>query len=157
MPSWVSEANLKAPLIAGVAYFNTDELSLITTHEVVERDILSIEKRHFVFGFNVVEIDDQRRLEFEGLIREVANVLDFSKDQDSIPMIAVIAHTSYAGDAIANETVALNRAKEFIQLMSQSGLPEEALMPIVSFVEDGQDAYPVRSVSFKVNYLKNTP
>ncbi len=157
LQTWASTSKIQATLLSGVGFYNTDELSIILTHEKVKRDILAIEKHYFIFDFNVSDLDETQQLEFKNLVNEVNNVLDFSREQDTIPMIAVIAHTSYAGDPGANETVALNRAKEFIQFMSESGLPAESMMPIVSFVEDvGDTQYPVRSVSFKVNYVKSS-
>lgn len=153
---WMAEAKNKANLVPGVGNYHTENLSLLSMNEVVRRDILAIEDRFFTFDFNVSELDQQQQLEFDRLIHEVNTLLDFSQEQDSVPLIAIIAHTNYSGDPKANERVAFNRAKQFIQFMKKSGIPEKSMVPIVNYLKDTDEAYPVRSVSFKVNYVKAT-
>jgi ribosome-binding factor A len=99
-------------------------------------------------------LDSAQNIKFSKLIDHIKSVYDFNFENDSVPVIVVIGHTSRAGNAVANKIVAFNRAKHFIERMIASGIPMETLVPTVSFREEGEDAYPLRSVSFKVKFVK---
>jgi OOP family OmpA-OmpF porin len=122
--------------------------------EIVIENIFNIEQHYFTFGYNVVKLDSIQKAEFKDLIKEINNVFDFNFKQDSVPVILVIAHTSYSGNAEANKLVAFRRAKQFMGLMIDAGIPMETMVPTVAFIEDNNDEYPIRSVSFKVKYVK---
>ena len=115
---------------------------------------MSIEKYYFVFNYKKVELNRDQKIKFNNLINEVNRVLDFNLSQDSVPVIVVIAHTSYDGNAEGNKKVAFERAQQFINLMINADIPMEVLVPKTDFIEDSDEGFPVRSVSFKVFYSK---
>lgn len=153
---WIKKALLKYPTITGVNNFDKTALLTLTNKSKVERKILSIESYFFVFKYQTVELNKEQKIKFNNLIDEVNTVLDFNFSQDSVPVIVVIAHTSYAGNAEANKNVAFKRAQQFINLMIDAGLPMEVLVPKTDYIEDIKEDFPVRSVSFKVIYSKPT-
>jgi len=122
--------------------------------KVVKREMPDIEKYYFVFKYNSFELDSAQTIKFIKLINHIKSVYDFNFENDSVPVIVVIAHTSRAGNAVANKIVAFNRAKHFIERMIALGIPMETLVPTVSFKEEEEDVYPLRSVSFKVKFVK---
>jgi len=69
-------------------------------------------------------------------------------------VIIVRAFTSNKGNTEANKEVAFSRAKQFIDLMVEAGVPMETLVPKIVIKEESDDPYPVRSVSFRVIYVK---
>ncbi len=117
-------------------------------------NFFNIEKYYFVFKYNSFKLDSAQKVKFAGLIKYIRKNYDFNFENDSVPVVVVIAHTSKSGNAVANKIVAFNRAKQFIRLMVKAGIPEETLVPTVSYKEEEQDSYPLRSVSFKVKYVK---
>ena len=119
-----------------------------------EKSFFNIEKYYFVFKYNSFKLDSAQKVKFAGLIKYIRKNYDFNFENDSVPVVVVIAHTSKSGNAVANKIVAFNRAKQFIRLMVKAGIPEETLVPTVSYKEEEQDSYPLRSVSFKVKYVK---
>ncbi|RLD91625.1 MAG: hypothetical protein DRJ09_00420 [Bacteroidetes bacterium] len=121
---------------------------------VINKSVFNIEKYYFVFKYNTFKLDSSQKIKFTKLIKNIKNVYDFNFKNDSIPVIVVIAHTSRAGNAEGNKIVAFNRAKQFIDLMVAAGIPMETLVPTVSYKEEEKDAYPLRSVSFKVKFVK---
>ena len=121
---------------------------------VVNKSIFDIEKYYFVFKYNSFKLDSAQKIKFTNLIEHIKSIYDFNFNNDSVPVIVVVAHTSKAGNAMGNKIVAFNRAKQFIDLMVGAGIPMEALVPSVSYKEDEEDAYPLRSVSFKVKFVK---
>jgi len=121
--------------------------------EVVKRSILAIENYYFIFEYNQSKLDSLQKIDFDLLIDEVKSVLDFSFDQDSVPTIEIISHTSFSGNPQANSDKAQQRADQFVDFMVAEGIPVETLVPVVVFVEDRKDKLPVRSVSFKVKYV----
>ncbi len=151
---WVKFANSKTIGITGVSFFDLSGLNILTSKKEVERISLSIEEYYFVFKYNKVQLNEKQKLKFATLIDEVNTVLDFNFSQDSVPVIIVIAHTSYEGNAEINEKIAFERAQQFINLMIDAGIPMEVLVPRTDFVEDIEEVYPVRSVSFKVTHSK---
>ncbi len=120
----------------------------------VVKNILAIEKHIFTFKYNVFELSKKQSEEFDKLITEVNNVLNFSFDQDSVPVIIVNSYTSYKGNTEANKIVAKHRAEQFVNMMIERGIPMETLVPKVKFIEDENNKYPIRTVSFKVKYVK---
>jgi OOP family OmpA-OmpF porin len=140
------------PGINQVEFTNIDKK--LKKKEIVHKNIFNIEKHYFTFEYNVVKLDSLQKAEFKNLIKEINNVFDFNFKQDSVPVILVIAHTSHSGNAEANKLVAFRRAKQFMGLMIDAGIPMESLVPTVAFIEDNNDEYPIRSVSFKVKYVK---
>ncbi len=119
-----------------------------------KKDILDIEKYYFVFKYNSFKLDSVQKVKFIELIKHIKRVYDFNFKNDSVPVIIVTAHTSRAGNAVANKLVAFNRAKQFIGLMIDAGIPMETLVPKVVFREEENDSYPLRSVSFSVKFVK---
>lgn len=152
--NWLANTLLKYYTIAGVDKFDKTALYVLTNKSQVEREILSIEEYYFVFKFKTVQLDENQRIKFKNLIDEVNTVLDFNFSQDSVPVIVVISHTSYEGNPEANKKVAFERSQQFIDLMITAKLPMEVLVPKTDFIEDIEEDYPVRSVSFKVIYSK---
>ncbi len=120
----------------------------------VKRNILAIEKHYFTFKYNVFELSAKQTEEFDKLINEVNNVLNFNFNQDSVPIIIVNSYTSYKGNVEANKIVAKHRAEQFINMMIDKGIPLESLVPKVKFIEDEDVNIPLRTVSFKVKYVK---
>ncbi len=123
--------------------------------EQVKKNIFDIEKIYFVFNFNKVTLDSAQKIKFAQLIDKINQVYDFRFDQDSVPVIIVRGHTSTKGNLEANKKVAFDRAKQFIDLMVKAGIPMETLVPkVIVKKENDKDGYPVRSVSFRVKYVK---
>ncbi len=151
---WVTKSNIIYTSIPGISNLDISELNLLTSKVKVERVALAIEQFYFEFKHNVVELNSMQKIKFESLINEVNTVLDFNFVQDSIPVIIVISHTSYEGNAEANEKFAFDRAQQFINLMIVAGIPMEVLVPKADFIEDLEEIFPVRSVSFRVIYSK---
>ena len=99
-------------------------------------------------------MDSAQVKEFNALIKEVKNVLNFSFKQDSVPVIIVNSFTSYSGNIKGNKYVAQHRAEQFINLMIRYGIPQEVLVPKVRFIENYNNKFKNRSVSFQVKYIK---
>jgi len=157
--SWVNNALKKYIYITGVNIFNIDNLTLsnkdtLTIKAHVDSKKYSIEKFYFVFKYNTIELNKEQIVKFRSFIDEVKSVYDFNFSQDSVPVIIVMAHTSYVGNAIANKEVAFKRAHQFINLMIKAGIPMEVLVPKTDYIEDIGNTYPVRSISFEVTYSK---
>ena len=158
--SWVDSALNNYHSVSGVINFDIANISIIDEVEAVSIkshvDSLrpSIEKFYFYFKYNKVELDDEQKVKFDEFIGNVDAVYNFDFSQDSVPVIVVVAHTSYEGNAVANKKIAFTRATEFINLMIAAGIPMEVLVPKTDYVEDIEDAYPVRSISFRVVYSK---
>lgn len=151
---WVSNALKKYTSILGVNRFDKTGLFILTNKSKVEKRILSIEEYYFVFKYKTVQLNESQKIKFSNLIDEVNTVLDFNFSQDSVPVMVILAHTSYEGNKEANKNVAFDRAQQFINLMINAGLPMEVLVPKTDFIEEIEEDYPVRSVSFKVIYSK---
>ena len=114
----------------------------------------AIEEYIFIFKYTEVKLNEEQLARFENLITDINTLYNFDFEQDSVPVIMVIGHTSYEGNAKANEIVAYDRAEQFINLMINAEIPMEVLVPKTSFIEDETEKFPVRSVSFKVTYSK---
>ena len=125
-----------------------------TNIKKVEQHIFDIEKYFFTFKYNSFRLDSSQNIKFNQLIKKIKQVYSFNFNQDSVPVILIIAHTNKTGNAEANKLIAFKRAKQFINLMVAAGIPMETLVPTVSFIEENNDNYPVRSVSFKVKFVK---
>lgn len=157
---WVNNALQEYVNITGVNKFNIENLNIasnkdtLTVKAHVESKRLSIEKFFFVFKYNTIVLNEKQKVKFNSFIDEVKTVYDFDFSQDSVPVIIVVAHTSYEGNAIANKKVAFERAHQFINLMIKARIPLEVLVPKTDYIEDIGDVYPVRSISFKVAYSK---
>jgi hypothetical protein len=151
---WVYAMKLKYSGIPGINKVDFSKINALTSRKEVSRTCLSIEQYFFVFKYNIVELNEQQETKFSSLINEVNTVLDFNFSQDSVPVIIVIAHTSYEGNAEGNEKIAFDRAQQFINLMINAGIPMEVLVPKTDYIEDINEAFPVRSVSFRVIYSK---
>ena len=157
--SWLNNALKKYIYITGINQFNIDNLTISdkntsTIKEHVDSKKMSIENFYFVFKFNIIKLNDEQIIKFDNFINEVKSVYDFDFSQDSVPVIIVTAHTSYVGNAVANKKIAFKRAYQFISLMIKDGIPMEVLVPKTDFIEDINNGYPVRSISFKVTYSK---
>ena len=160
---WLLKSKEILPLIYGVdsVQYNvsvTDTVAKPKTvkekKKIVKRNILAIEKHVFTFKYNIFELSKKQSEEFGKLIDEVKRVLNFNFNQDSVPVIIVNSYTSYNGNATANKIVAKHRAEQFINMMIEKGIPVESLVPKVKFIEDENDKFPLRTVSFKVKYVK---
>ncbi len=156
--NWVNYALNRADGVPGIYYFdatgvNPEPQVEVVTPEVLQRSILAIENYYFIFEYNQGTLDSLQKIDFELLVHEVKSVLDFRFDQDSVPTIEVISHTSFSGNPEANSVKAQQRADQFVDFMVNAGLPVETLVPVVVFIEDLKDNLPVRSVSFKVKYV----
>lgn len=151
---WVSFAQNNYSRIVGVMELKIENIKQVTSKKVVERVKLSIEHYYFVFEYTIVELNSEQKIKFDSLINEVNTVLNFDFAQDSVPVIIVIGHTSYEGNPEANEKFAFDRASQFISLMIDAGIPMEVLVPKADFIEDIDEDFPIRSVSFKVIYSK---
>ena len=152
---WLNNAFNLWVNIPGLRGFDTTNYTLIdVNHTELQKSFLSIEEYFFIFKYNKVELSQEQKIRFKSLIEEVNTVLSFNFKQDSIPVIEVIGHTSYEGNKDANKIVAFERAQQFINLMIEAGIPMEVLVPKTDFIEENSNRYPIRSVSFKVIYVK---
>ncbi len=154
---WLNSLYRKYPMVFGVRKLNVDiRIPGLQKQQKqkVKKNILAIENHVFHFRYNVFSLDSVQIKEFDKLISEVNNVLNFNFQQDSVPVIIVNSFTSYAGNVEANKTIARHRADQFINLMIRHGIPQEVLVPKVRFVENYQNKYPIRSVAFQVKYVK---
>ncbi|HFB61805.1 MAG TPA: hypothetical protein ENJ69_02355 [Bacteroidetes bacterium] len=151
--AWLKTLYEKYPLVFGVEKLNVSA-SLQKKNKKVADNILAIEKHVFHFQYNVFSLDSSQIREFDKLVAEVKNVLNFSFQQDSVPVIVVNSFTSYAGNVEGNKYIARHRAEQFINRMIRHGIPQEVLVPKVRFIEDFNNEYPNRSVSFHVKYVK---
>jgi len=155
---WVDMALTNYTKVTGINELDIKSLLIINNTETVKKHVnskkLTIESYYFVFNYNTVKLDDKQVIKFNSFIAEVNSLLNFDFSQDSVPVIIVIGHTSYKGNASANKIVAFKRAQQFISLMAKAGIPIEVLVPKTSFIEDANNEFPVRSVSFKIVYSK---
>ncbi len=153
--TWIDEVQKMAQQVAGVGaiLFNFKKEK---SHQQIKskQDILALEKHSFNFGFNILKLDSAHEKQFKILISETKRVLNFSFQQDSVPVIVVLSHTSITGNKNSNFRIARHRAEQFINLMVHAGIPIEKLVPKVVFIENVKDGLPVRTVSFKVRYSK---
>ncbi len=119
------------------------------------RKILAIESQAYSFAYGVDQLDSTQQLSFKKLILDTKEILNFKSRGDSVPVIVVRSYTSRKGNMAANQRIAHTRAMRFIRWMQEAGIPMEMLVPKVRFIED-QDSgnYSVRTVSFKVKYVK---
>ncbi len=152
--SWMDMAINNYVKIAGVIKFNVNSLVFNDIPDTTSIKKLSIEAYYFVFKYKAITLNSTQKVKFSNLISEVNSFLNFDFDQDSVPVIVVIAHTSYLGNAVANKKVAFSRAKRFITLMEKAEIPTEVLVPKTSFIENTDKKFPARSVSFKIIYSK---
>ncbi len=150
---WIEFALKTYSFIAGVHDFNLEALNAPPI-KPSKRIPLTIEEYYFVFKYKEVKLSEEQKTKFKSLIDEVNRVLNFDFSQDSVPVIIVIGHTSYDGNAVANKKIAFERALQFITLMIEAGIPMEVLVPKTDYIEDIDADFPVRSVSFKVIYSK---
>ena len=151
--AWLKSLYKRYHRIFGVEKLNVSTL-LEKKNKKVVRNILAIEKHVFHFKYNVFALDSAQVKEFNALIKEVKNVLNFSFKQDSVPVIIVNSFTSYSGNIKGNKYVAQHRAEQFINLMIRYGIPQEVLVPKVRFIENYNNKFKNRSVSFQVKYIK---
>ena len=151
--TWMKTVYEKYPMIVGVEKLSVSA-SLEKKNGKVIDNILAIEKHVFHFKYNVFELDSTQAKEFDKLIKEVKNVLNFSFKQDSVPVIVVNSFTSYAGNVEGNKYIAQHRAEQFINRMIHHGIPQEVLVPKVRFIENFNHQFENRSVSFQVKYVK---
>ncbi len=151
--AWLKMLYARYPLVIGVEKLEVSA-SLERKNQKIVRNILAIEKHVFHFRYNVFSLDSAQVKEFDKLISEVKNVLNFSFNQDSVPVIIVNSFTSYAGNVEGNKYIAQHRAEQFINRMIRHGIPQEVLVPKVRFIEDFNNKYANRSVSFEVKYVK---
>jgi len=129
--------------------------TVVVKKEEVKKDIFDISKIYFVFKFNEVKLDSAQKIKFAKLISKIDKVYDFNFNNDSVPVIIVRGTTSRKGNVEANRLVAFERAKKFIELMVKAGIPIETLVPQIIIKENNDKTiYPVRSISFKVKYVK---
>lgn len=159
--NWLDFAKTNYRNILGVSYLNTDGIdetdeveTPINNDEEIKYAMSAIEKYIFIFKYTEVKLNEEQLAKFNNLIIDINTLYNFDFEQDSVPVIMVIGHTSYIGNAEANERVAYDRAEQFINLMINAEIPMEVLVPKTSFVEDETEKFPVRSVSFKVTYSK---
>lgn len=151
--AWIEK--LKAyPYLPGI-----NHLQVMVPKPVVKkpkmRKILAIESQAYVFPYGVDQLDSIQEVSFKKLISDTKEILNFNTQADSVPVIVVRSYTSRKGNLPANERVAHARAMRFIRWMQQAGIPMEMLVPKVKFIEDfDSDNYSVRTVSFKVKYVK---
>ena len=146
---WLQEAGKSATMLPGI-----HTIIFTDSTNAVSENILAIEKHTFIFPFNSFELTEKQKGEFRELIKEVKKMLHFNFDQDSVPVIEVLSHTSDNGNAPVNKLIARKRADQFIKLMIHQGLPPEVLVPKVVVTGPDNDSVPVRSVSFHVAYEK---
>ena len=151
--SWLKMLYNKYPMVFGVEKLKIS-ISSEKKNKKVVKNILAIEHHVFHFKYNVYSLDSAQAKEFDKLVAEVKNVLNFSFNQDSVPVIIVNSFTSYAGNVQGNKYIARHRAEQFINRMVRHGIPREVLVPKVQFIEDYKNKYPNRSVSFEVKYVK---
>jgi OOP family OmpA-OmpF porin len=143
---------LTVPGVSRIVFKQGEKVKV--TPKKIKKEIFDIEKIFFVFRFNEVKLDSVQKIKFDKLIKKINTVYDFSFNQDSVPVIIVRAFTSNKGNTEANKEVAFSRAKQFIDLMVEAGVPMETLVPKIVIKEESDDPYPVRSVSFRVIYVK---
>jgi hypothetical protein len=151
--SWLKTLYERYPMAYGVEKLNVSA-SLEKKNKTVTTNILAIEKHVFHFKYNVFSLDSAQIQKFDKLITEVKRVLNFNFNQDSVPVIVVNSFTSYAGNVEGNKYIAQHRAEQFINRMIRYGIPQEVLVPKVRFIEDFNNKYSNRSVSFQVKYIK---
>ncbi len=152
--TWIKMLYEKYPILFGVEKLRVTA-ALEKKNEKVIRNILAIEKYTFHFRYNVFELNSRQVKEFNKLIKEVKDVLNFSFKQDSVPVIVVNSFTSYAGEVKGNKYIAKHRAEQFIDRMIKYGIPQEVLVPKVRFIENFNNKFENRSVSFQVKYVKS--
>lgn len=159
--TWLTMLYRKYHFLAGVEKLSVNTLLEKKNKKLLEKknkkmikNILAIEKHVFHFKYNVFELDSTQVKDFDALIKEVKDVLNFSFKQDSVPVIVVNSFTSHAGNVEGNKVVAKHRAEQLINRMIQYGIPQEVLVPKVRFIENFNHKFQNRSVSFKVKYVK---
>ena len=103
-----------------------------------------------------MQFDSIQRIRFMEFVKNVNFVIDYTADSDSVPLILVTSHTSYSGNPEANKRVAIKRSNKFIEFMTGAGIPANLINSNVNFIEDNDEGFPIRSVSFKVKYKSIT-
>lgn len=155
--AWLNRVYEKYPMVFGVEKLKVSvsmEKKLTKKKKEIVHNILAIEKHVFHFRYNVFSLDSAQIREFDRLIAEVKQVLNFNFKQDSVPVIVVNSFTSYAGNIEGNKYIARHRAEQFINRMIRYGIPREVLVPKVRFIENFNNKYQNRSVTFRVKYVK---
>lgn len=155
-PAEVDSINYLFLMQYGITSIQFDSIvKSVKVRKVLKKHVFDIEKYFFVFKYNSYKLDTAQEIKFAELIKNIQSVYDFNFENDSVPVIMVIGHTSKVGNAVGNKIVAFNRAKKFINLMTAAKIPIEVLVPHVSYIEDESNKmYPIRSVSFKVKFVK---
>ena len=157
--TWISQAKQNTSAFVGITRFefrlktNKKTEKRVSRKKVIKNN-LAIEKHRFTFKYNTFELTKEQKREFEQLISEVNNLLNFNFNQDSVPIIIINSYTSYKGNTKANKTIAKHRAEQFINMLIEKGIPMESLVPKVKFIEDEGMKYPIRTVTFKIKYIK---
>jgi len=152
--NWLSQAKKEALKLPGVQHLKIVLIKPAPKPKPGKAKILEIEHQLFTFPFGVDKLDSAQTEAFHKLIVNTKNILDFNLKQDSIPVILVLSYTNKLGNKTANKRIAHARAMRFIDWMIKAGIPMETLVPKVVFIEERENRYPVRTVSFKMKYVK---
>ena len=151
---WIEWAKEKISYFPIVKHFDISGVKLSGNTEELSKNLQGIKEYYFKFGYNKMQFDSIQRIRFMEFVKNVNFVIDFTADSDSVPLILVTSHTSYSGNPEANKRVAIKRSNKFIEFMTNAGIPANLINSNVNFIEDNDEGFPIRSVSFKVEYNK---
>jgi len=95
-------------------------------------------------------MNDEQQKQFSNLTHAAALLDEYNRTNNKNYIIEVQSVTTRAGNTVANERVAMSRAKNFIGFLLEAGVPAELLTAKVIYNEDLAKKEEVRSVSFNV-------
>ncbi|MBN2638818.1 MAG: hypothetical protein JXR65_06995 [Bacteroidales bacterium] len=145
---WMTDAEKKSLLIPGIS-----TVVFLNAPKTIRN--FPIEHYLYIFAFNSDSIPQTEQLHFIDIVNQTRSMLNFNFDQDSVPVIVALSHTNIDGNKSGNKIIAQQRADKFINLMIQQGIPPEVLIPKVVVMKPNDTTYPLRSVTFKIEYAKS--
>jgi len=135
----------------GVHSLNVDDLKIIDeTLRDLSWIIEDIASYRFIFDVNELKMNDEQQKQFSNLTHAAALLDEYNRTNNKNYIIEVQSVTTRAGNTVANERVAMSRAKNFIGFLLEAGVPAELLTAKVIYNEDLAKKEEVRSVSFNV-------
>lgn len=143
---WMKKSENQALQMAGIT-------KVIFLNAPKPRTDLAIEQYTYTFAFNSDSVPTDEQIHFRRILQQTKSALSFNFKADSVPVIVVLSHTNQEGNLSGNKILAQKRADQFVNLMIQNGIPPEVLVPKVVVQKNG--TFPVRSVSFKIEYTKS--
>lgn len=155
--NWKEGAVLNSKQIIGLS--RADFSGLKVSDDVVQDlswVIPAIEKHSFLFDVNIIQLDQQQQMAFDSIVNAARYLEEYNKINNRQLAIHVQSYTNRSGNAEANLRVAIQRAGQFVRLLTEAGVNGDLLEARVLIAEEAEFQAQVRSVQFEVFEKKET-